>query len=332
MKNIRRLFSNFQFLNFFLASMTIAILFSWLYLSDPNIDNIDASSNNQQSTSTEQNVDYNLPISENGIMTQLSEQNLGENSADNTTTAIDQITQEQISKQVEQKMMDEFRQKMEEINQIETPSPSIATINPNPSSSSVNSLLENNLVNSLLPKTSHYGHLPFAQTSEEMLVKVGEYYGRKEFLNKQAAQAFNQMKTDADQDGIQLVVISGFRTIAHQTLLFQKQVERKGSKQVAAQLSAPPGYSEHHTGYALDLGDGKQPQLDLKFEFESSEAYRWLFYNAHKYGFELSFPRNNVQGVSFEPWHWRFVASPHANQTFAVARNLQNTQVSPNSQ
>jgi zinc D-Ala-D-Ala carboxypeptidase len=87
-------------------------------------------------------------------------------------------------------------------------------------------------------------------------------------------------------------------------------------------LSAPPGYSEHHTGFALDIGDGSRPEADVKFEFENTKAYQWLQANGRRYGLEISFPANNIQGVSFEPWHWRFTSSPYATAVFSVAHTL----------
>jgi D-alanyl-D-alanine carboxypeptidase len=164
------------------------------------------------------------------------------------------------------------------------------------------------------------GHFPFSEAPHERLVGVSKYYDRVEYLDQEAAKAFQVMKADAQTQGIQLVLISGFRSISTQQQLFTKQIQKQGSKEVAAKLSAPPGHSEHHTGYAVDIGDGTQADKDLKFTFESTPAYNWLVNNAHRYGFELSFPRNNLQGVSFEPWHWRYVSSYRAEQIFGNAR------------
>lgn len=168
---------------------------------------------------------------------------------------------------------------------------------------------------------SLFGHLPYEEDEPQRLVQVGTYYNRVESLDIEAAEAFNRMKMDAKTNGITLRLISGFRSITDQEKLFQKQTQRRGSKEAASKLSAPPGYSEHHTGYAIDVGD-EQPRTDLKFEFENTDAYRWLTVYAGNYGFELSFPRNNVQKVSFEPWHWRYVASPRSEQIFATARSF----------
>lgn len=168
--------------------------------------------------------------------------------------------------------------------------------------------------------TTLYGHFPYAQHDQKDLVLVAQYYGRKEYLASEAAPVFLKMKNDAEKEGVSLTIISGFRSINDQENLFQKQIQRLGSKEAAARLSAPAGHSEHHTGYALDIGDGKNPNLDLKYDFAASDAYKWLANNAYKYGFELSFPDGNSQGVNFEPWHWRYVGSNYASQIFANAR------------
>lgn len=176
-----------------------------------------------------------------------------------------------------------------------------------------------------LPRTesnNYLGHFAFVENSRKNLVKIGKYYDRNEYLDREAAQAFTQMTRAAEAQGIQLIIISGFRSVNDQSALFQRQIQRKGSQQAAAQYSAPPGYSEHHTGLALDIGDGQNPSADLKVAFEQTSAFQWLVNNAYQYGFELSFPPNNPQGVSYEPWHWRYVASPRASQIFASVREF----------
>jgi zinc D-Ala-D-Ala carboxypeptidase len=169
-----------------------------------------------------------------------------------------------------------------------------------------------------------YGHLSYAEASRDRLLPIGPpYYDRTESLIDAAATAFGHMQADAAQAGIKLIPISGFRSIAGQVKLFERQVQRRGSEENAARLSAPPGYSEHHTGYALDIGDGNQTTTDLKYEFENTDAYRWLQTHATQtYGFELSFPEHNKQGVSFEPWHWRYTGSQEASQIFSVAHRM----------
>lgn len=173
---------------------------------------------------------------------------------------------------------------------------------------------------------TYFGHLPYAENEGSRLVSVGDFvrgtYKREESLDQEAAAAFTRLVTAAAQANLTLQPISGFRSVKDQEQLFNKQVQKQGSTEAAAKLSAPPGYSEHHTGYAIDIGDRNQPDQDLKLTFEGTRAYRWLTTNARTYGFELSFPPNNAQRVSFEPWHWRYVGTSRAAVQFATARNM----------
>ena len=169
-----------------------------------------------------------------------------------------------------------------------------------------------------------FGHFPYAEDEPDRLVNAGRFirenYERSEVLDLETDRAFQKMIAAASAQGISLMPISGFRSIADQSELFKKQIERRGSEEEAARASAPPGYSEHHTGYALDIADQQSPGTDLKIIFQDTAAYRWLLENAPNYGFEQSFPLNNKQGVNFEPWHWRYFGSSRAAQIFAAAR------------
>lgn len=173
---------------------------------------------------------------------------------------------------------------------------------------------------------NYYGHLPYAENAGNRLINVGDFvrgtYRRSESLDQEAATAFTKLVNAAADASLTLQPISGFRSVNDQKELFDKQVQKLGSEEKAAKLSAPPGFSEHHTGYAIDIGDRNQPEKDLKVAFESTTAYDWLTNNARNYGFELSFPRNNAQGVNFEPWHWRYIGTSRAAVQFASARNL----------
>ena len=139
-------------------------------------------------------------------------------------------------------------------------------------------------------------------------------------MHRETAQAFRQMVADAQHAGAYIVPVSGFRGVSLQGELFENQIARKGSIQRAALVSAPPGHSEHHTGYAIDIGDADNPGTHVEMSFEQTRSFRWLNQNAPRYGFELSFPPGNAQGISYEPWHWRFVGSQASANIFAVAR------------
>jgi D-alanyl-D-alanine carboxypeptidase len=139
-------------------------------------------------------------------------------------------------------------------------------------------------------------------------------------LHRSAAEHFARMRRAAAAEGVQLVPISGFRSERHQQDVYTRQLGRARTANTATLVSAPPGYSEHHTGYAIDLGDGTQPGTDIQFSFERTAAFRWLQSRAGRYGFELSFPPGNPQQVSYEPWHWRFVGDRRSVETFYRAR------------
>jgi zinc D-Ala-D-Ala carboxypeptidase len=129
------------------------------------------------------------------------------------------------------------------------------------------------------------------------------------------------MAAAARAQGITLFPISGFRSIVEQKYVFFAIRDQRGQKsQERARVSAPPGYSEHHTGYAIDIGDAKLPEHNLSPSFAETPAFKWLRRKAIKYNFELSFPENNTQGINYEPWHWRFVGDVNSLSTFAKAR------------
>lgn len=176
-------------------------------------------------------------------------------------------------------------------------------------------------------KTQYLGHFPFAEANAEQLMTIGSYSAgefeqRFEQLDWEAGLALMKMLDAARSEGIWIVPISGFRNFTRQEEIFQSQTEISGSAEVAALSVAPPGYSEHHTGLAIDLADGLARAADVSRSFGDTEAFKWLGQHATEFGFELSFPENNSQGVNYEPWHWRFVGSPKAIQTFSQAQTL----------
>ena len=169
-------------------------------------------------------------------------------------------------------------------------------------------------------QTDLLGHLPYDVAAESEL-KAITADGRLR-MQVAAANKFQQMQAAAKAEGIILTPISAFRDDHAQEQLFFGIKEQRGQNAAKrAEVSAPPGYSEHHTGYAIDIGDGDAPATHLEVEFAQTPAFRWLEKNALKYSFELSFPLDNKQGVSYEPWHWRFVGDRDSLETFYKVRN-----------
>jgi D-alanyl-D-alanine carboxypeptidase len=165
------------------------------------------------------------------------------------------------------------------------------------------------------------GHLAYPEVPESELLAI-TFDGRIK-MRQAAAERFQQMAQAARSTGIILAPISGFRSVKEQEqLFFNVGAQRNQTPAQRAALSAPPGHSEHHTGYAVDIGDGAVPATNLQANFEDTKAYQWLQANAARFSFEMSFPKDNVQGVSYEPWHWRFVGDRNSLETFYKARNL----------
>ena len=162
------------------------------------------------------------------------------------------------------------------------------------------------------------GHFAYSEAPLDSLEVVAiAADGHEIKLRSAAAIKFKQMLSDAQASGIELIAISGFRSIKEQQqLFFDISRQRNQTPAERAKVSAPPGYSEHHTGYAIDLGDRNSPSTILNPSFDQTSAFRWLEQNAAKYSFELSFPQNNPQGVMYEPWHWRFVGDDNSLSTF----------------
>lgn len=177
----------------------------------------------------------------------------------------------------------------------------------------------NALVGSSPSRKALLGHLAYEEADAAALVPLRD--NREILLQPAAAESFNQMIDDAAAQGISLMPISGFRTVEDQQyLFFEIKAERGQTASTRAEVSAPPGYSEHHTGYAIDIGDANVPDTDLSVDFERTRAFAWLSDNAARYSFELSFPEGNEQGVQYEPWHWRFVGDSESLETFYQAR------------
>lgn len=163
------------------------------------------------------------------------------------------------------------------------------------------------------------GHFPYPEAPAARLVALAPGIQ----LRSEAAAALEAMQREAAAAGVDLVVLSGFRSLSlQQTLFFDVKAERNQSASSRARVSAPPGFSEHSTGYAVDLGDGRLPGTNLSQSFAATPAFAWLQRHAARHHFLLSFPPGNRQGVSYEPWHWRYEGSTEALRLFEPAQRL----------
>ena len=126
--------------------------------------------------------------------------------------------------------------------------------------------------------------------------------GRTLRLSRSILPRWNDMVRAAIGDGITLLLISGFRSVDHQRTIIEGKLAKGISMVDILKVNAAPGFSEHHTGRAVDIGSpGCSP---LSEAFEMTEAFAWLTRNAGKFGFRMSYPRGHFSGFIYEPWHW----------------------------
>jgi len=137
----------------------------------------------------------------------------------------------------------------------------------------------------------------------EDLVSVGvDIYGRDRQLTPHAAGRWTELRATAQQDGVVLLLVSAFRTLEYQRQIFERKIRAGESLEGILKVNTPPGYSEHHTGRAVDLTTPGCPPLTE--EFETTAAFAWLVRHAHRFGFAMTYPRGNRFGIAYEPWHW----------------------------
>lgn len=131
--------------------------------------------------------------------------------------------------------------------------------------------------------------------------------GRDKMLTPQAARAWWAMRDAAAGEQIELLLISGFRSLDFQAALIRAKLQRGLPLAEVLHVNAPPGFSEHHTGRAVDIGAADCAALDVAFE--QTPAFAWLQQHAAEFGFYLSYPLGNAAGFMYEPWHWCFKPS-----------------------
>jgi D-alanyl-D-alanine carboxypeptidase len=126
--------------------------------------------------------------------------------------------------------------------------------------------------------------------------------GKMQRLAPDTAAAWHKMKQSAARAGVQLLLVSGFRSIGHQADIIRRKLAAGQSIDAILTVNAAPGFSEHHTGRAVDIATpGTRP---LTTEFETSAAFLWLQVNAGTFGFRMPYARGNRFGFEYEPWHW----------------------------
>ncbi len=144
--------------------------------------------------------------------------------------------------------------------------------------------------------------------------KNDDYYvkDRNVALNKVAIEALNELLSDfVSQTGKKtIIIVDGYRSYEMQELVLASKIDQLGEEQ-GRLIATNPGESEHHTGYALDMSlyiNG------VRETYDGTGEYEWITNNCYKYGFVIRYPENktDITGISYEPWHLRYVGKPHA--------------------
>ena len=143
---------------------------------------------------------------------------------------------------------------------------------------------------------------------EQLVPTEADCFGRPQQLTPGAFEAWTAMKQSAAADGVELFLVSAWRSPRYQHDLIARKLSRGQPIEEILKVNAAPGYSEHHTGRAVDIG---APDCEVLTEdFETTAAFHWLCQHAPNFGFQMSYPRNNPQGITYEPWHWCYHDMP----------------------
>lgn len=148
------------------------------------------------------------------------------------------------------------------------------------------------------------------------------FYGtyEKSYVRQVTATALETLFSKAEQEGVILQGVSGYRSYARQEEIYSHNVNTRGETTTNL-VSANPGASEHQTGLAIDVSSSSVG-CELEASFGDTKEGIWLAKNCHKYGFIIRYPKDKTQitGYSYEPWHIRYVGKKLA--TYLYKKNL----------
>lgn len=150
--------------------------------------------------------------------------------------------------------------------------------------------------------SDNYYDLPLFVTSCRLKSSGKDMFDRPTLLHPVAKKAWGKMKKTAKNDHINLQIISAYRSLDYQKQIIDNKIAKGISVEDILKVNVLPGYSEHHTGCAIDIGCKGESVLEE--DFDQSEAFKWLTNNANKFGFYMTYPKDNTTAICYEPWHW----------------------------
>jgi D-alanyl-D-alanine carboxypeptidase len=156
----------------------------------------------------------------------------------------------------------------------------------------------------IAPGYAQRSGLPLQFEPDELVDAGKDMFDRDQKLTAPALAAWLAMQRSAAQQGVTLLLVSAFRSVDYQTRLIRKKLDSGRTLEDVMQFNAAPGFSEHHTGRAIDIAcPDAEP---LQQAFENTNAFKWLSANAGGFGFVMTYPRDHRHAISYEPWHWCF--------------------------
>lgn len=144
---------------------------------------------------------------------------------------------------------------------------------------------------------------------------LGSVANENRKLKKEAAEALEDLFSDAKKEKINLVFVSGYRSFESQASVYERKVKSDGATE-ASKYVAKQGSSEHQTGLAVDINSS--PYYDLAEDFEKTKEGKWIAENAYKYGFVIRYlkGKSDITGYNYEPWHLRYVGQENAKNMY----------------
>ncbi len=166
---------------------------------------------------------------------------------------------------------------------------------------------------------------------DDFSVTTKEVSGSSQTLDYRVVPYYNSMVAAAEADGIDLIAVSGYRTVERQRANFNRKIEyysalgysKAEATRLAAKIVLMPGTSEHNAGLAMDFGTEGNTTLDENFA--NTKAFKWLSENAADYGFILRYDKSttDITKITYEPWHWRYVGVEAAKEIKAQGVTLE---------
>ena len=147
-------------------------------------------------------------------------------------------------------------------------------------------------------------NLPFCEEPDQLVATELDFYDRPQQLTPESFAAWTAMKLAAANSRVDIFLISAYRSAQYQADLLAKKLSSGAAIEDILTVNAAPGFSEHHTGRAVDIGTHGCGALVE--DFENTTAFQWLKENSADFCFTMSYPRDNAFGIIYEPWHWCF--------------------------